>query len=80
MYKKNYTHATLKQSRTMACSQQGFTFYFLTVPSYLILLLLVETADKSCFLNGAGCLFGITLVRKTLYPHTVGADRCVSPM
>ena len=28
LYKKNYTHTALKQSRTMACSQQGFTFNF----------------------------------------------------
>ena len=28
LYKKNYTRVALKQSRTMACSQQGFTFYF----------------------------------------------------
>ena len=28
LFKKNYTRVTLKQPRTMACSQQGFTFYF----------------------------------------------------
>ena len=28
LYKRNYTHATLRQSCTMACSQQEFTFNF----------------------------------------------------